>query len=172
MPQSDRNEFLEIIDDTAVNIFKIKITKTKNLKNRVDLIKVYPIETTSKNLMSLVTFIDSQIEYKSPFSLAFLLLASFFTFFIPLLVYFVKNKIETGVFLDYTTSLNKAFFFRLKEIKNQITFLAEEPDVKEKVNSYVKSIYRKRAINRFYSIFVTIFITIPAISLIYACRSC
>ena len=75
MDEKDKHEFQSIIDNTKiaerystreVDAFRISLAKTLNPKAKINLIKTYPIKPNSENLMSLVNFIDSQIEYKNP----------------------------------------------------------------------------------------------------------
>lgn len=74
LTQSDKAEFekliyeIEIIEKKSsieVDAFRIALTKCTNPMRKVELIKSYPIKPNSGNLMSLVDFIDSQIEFES-----------------------------------------------------------------------------------------------------------
>lgn len=148
MPQNDRDEFLEIIGDTAINVFKIKIAKAKKGKDKIDLIKNYPIELTPSNIMSLTDFIEAQIMYSSfigeVFKTILFLAFACFTGGIAFFVYLAKNKMETGGFFDYKTAMNDAYLIRLTEIQNKTILLEKNPNIRERINSSIRIIKRKK----------------------------
>ena len=157
MDEKDKHEFQSIIDNTKiaerystreVDAFRISLAKTLNPKAKINLIKTYPIKPNSENLMSLVNFIDSQIEYKNPllqfFKTLGLAILYIYTLGIAYLILQKKRK-ENGT-IDYSNQSNKAWFVRLCEIQKQTSLLEENPAAKEKINSVIKSIKIRKMI--------------------------
>ena len=153
MPQNDRDEFLDIIGDTAINVFKIKIAKAKKGKDKIELIQSYPIELTPNNLTSFADFIEAQIVYSNPvvevFKEILLLVLTCCTSGIALLIYLAifltKNKMETGTFFDYKTAINDSYLVRLTEIQSQTLLLEKNPNARERISSAIRTIKRKKS---------------------------
>ena len=159
MPESDRAEFDAIISSTNVitknstrdvDNFRIALAKYPNPKDKINLIKSYPIKANPDNLLSLVTFMESQIEFKNPVVqiLKTLGLALLYIYTLGIAYLIISSKRKKNGTVDYTKQMNNAWFVRLKEVKTQsANLLNDNPAVKEKLNSAIKKIERRKLIN-------------------------
>lgn len=159
MSANDKEEFQRIIDNTQiterhstkdVDALRIALAKAPDQKSKINLIKTYPIKPNSENLLSLVTFIDSQVEYKNPLLeiLKTLGLALLYIYTLGIAYLIIRKKRKENGTEDFSKQINNAWFVRLREIQNQSASLVEKnQEAKAKIEKAIKSIKRRKLIN-------------------------
>ena len=177
-PENEKKDFTKTLEEISmiektssitVDAFRIALSKCSNQKQKLELIKTYPIKPNSGNLMSLVNFIDSQVEYKFKNLLTQIIwiIAYVYTWGIAFLVRFLLAKADVIDMIDIS-QFNKAWLIRLKEIQNQLYVLNINSSDKDRIDLIIKSIEHRK---RIYTLIPLVVVLIVIIGMLYSIGS-